>query len=248
MSDWVVAIPSFQRAIQLREKTLNTLKFYNILLEQIYIFVANEEEAAIYAKENPEYRIVIGVPGLPQQRNYIIDYFDLGQCIISLDDDIECIYRLISKTNQTMERHPNICDLFDNMFYKLREKHLQLCGIYPVRNAFFMHDKITTDLRFCIGCMYLFINDKLVLSTDIIQKEDYERTLISYNNYGGVLRYNNICVKTKFYAMGGLGENRTALNEAGVITLLTMYPTQLKMWRRKKCGTAEVKFVSLCKK
>jgi hypothetical protein len=215
---------------------------------RIFIFVANAEEAVVYAKENPDYRIVVGVIGLPQQRNFINDYFEMGECIVSMDDDIEMVYRLISKTEQTMERLPNISDLFDDMFNKLREKGLQLAGIYPCRNAFFMHDKITTDLRFCIGCMYAFINDKIPLSEQICQKDDYERTLISYNKYGGVLRYGNICVKTKFHNVGGLGENRTALNESDVSILLAMYSTQLKMWRRKKCGTAELRFVSLCKK
>ena len=247
MSNWVIAIPSYQRPIAIREKTLKMLKSYNIPLEQIYIFVANTEEAAIYAKENPDYRIVIGVLGLPQQRNFIIDYFEMGQNINALDDDIEGIYRLISKTEQTMERHPNICELFDDMFQKLREKHLQLCGIYPCRNAFFMHDKITADLRFCIGCLYLFINDKIYLSECVIQKEDFERTLISYNKYGGVLRYNNICVKTKFYNVGGLEKDRTDLNEKNTATLISMYPTQLKCWRRKN-GTAEIKFVKSMQK
>jgi hypothetical protein len=157
--------------------------------------------------------------------------------------DIEMVYRLISKTEQTMERLPDFVELVDNMFEKLREKGLQLAGIYPCRNAFFMHDKITTDLRFCIGCMYLFINDKISLSEQICQKDDYERTLVSYNKYGGVLRYGNICVKTKFHNVGGLGENRTALNETDVSILLTMYPSQLKMSCRKKCGTAELRFV-----
>lgn len=238
---WVIAIPSYKRPIAIREKTLNTLKSYGVSPTRIFIFVASAEEAAIYAKENPDYRIVIGVLGLPQQRNFITDYFDLGECIISLDDDIQGIYRLISNTEQTMERHPDICVLFDDMFQKLREKGLQLCGIYPCRNAFFMHDTISTDLRFCVGCMYLFINDKMPLSECVIQKEDYERTLISYNKYCGVLRYNNICVKTKFYSVGGLGEDRTDLNEKNTATLVSMYPTQLKIWRRKN-GTAELKF------
>lgn len=244
---WVIVIPSYQRPIAIREKTLKTLKSYGLDPTRIFIFVANEEQAAIYAKENPDYRIVVGVLGLPQQRNFIINYFEMGTYLTALDDDIEGIYRLISKTEQTMERHPDICELFDDMFQKLREKHMQLCGIYPCKNAFFMHDKITTDLRFCVGCMYLFINDKIYLSECVIQKEDYERTLISYNKYGGVLRYNNICVKTKFYSAGGLGEDRTDLNEKNTATLISMYPTQLKMWRRKN-GTAELQFVKQQKK
>jgi hypothetical protein len=101
MSDWVIAIPSFKRSIQIKEKTLNTLQSYHIPLEQIYIFVASDEEALDYKRENPDYRIVIGVLGLPQQRNFIMDYFEIGTQIVSLDDDIEGIYQLISKKEQT---------------------------------------------------------------------------------------------------------------------------------------------------
>jgi hypothetical protein len=249
MSNWVVAIPSYKRPIAIREKTLKMLKSYNIPLEQIYIFVATAEEAVIYAKENPDYRIVIGVLGLPQQRNFIIDYFEMGQNINALDDDIEGIYQLISKKEQTMKRLPNFVEFIDQVFSQLREKGLQLCGIYPCRNAFFMYDKISTDLRFCIGCMCLFINDKLFLSEKVIQKDDYERTLISYNKYSGVLRYNNICVKTKFYSTGGAGNGleRNMTNENDTTMLYSMYQTQLKMWRRKN-GTAEVKFVKRIQK
>ena len=237
---WVIVIPSYHRAIQLKEKTLKMLKSYNIPLDKIYIFVANDEEAVIYAKENPKYRIIVGVLGIASQRNFIIDYFDMGTQIVSMDDDIECIYRLVSKIEQKMERLPDFVELCDQVFSQLKERNLQLAGIYPCRNAFFMYDKITTDLRFCIGCLHWFINDKMSLSEQVKQKEDYERTLISYLKYNGVLRYNMICVKTKFFSDGGLGVDRHKLNEADVIALSQMYPDYISIWRRKN-GTAEVR-------
>lgn len=240
MSEWVVVIPSYQRPIALREKTLNTLCSYNIPLERIFIFVANDEEAVDYKRENPDYRIIVGVLGVASQRNFILKYFDMGTQIVSLDDDIESIYQLVSKKEQKMERLPNFAQLTDRVFSQLKESHLQLAGIYPVKNAFFMYDKVTTDLRFCIGCMYWFINDKILLSKKIQQKEDYERTLISYLKYNGVLRYNMICIKTKFHNVGGLGVDRTELNEADVNMLTQLYCEYVRIWRRKN-GTAEVR-------
>jgi hypothetical protein len=237
---WVIAIPSYQRPIALREKTLKTLKSYHVSPTKIFIFVANDEEAVIYAKENPEYRIIVGVLGLASQRNFIIDYFDMGTQVVSMDDDIECIYRLVSKKEQKMERLPNFAELCDQVLSQLKESNLQLAGIYPCRNAFFMHDKVSTDLRFCIGCLYWFINDKILLSGQVNQKEDYERTLISYLKYGGVLRYNMICVKTKFFSEGGMGVDRYQLNKAGVVALCKLYPNYVRVWRRKN-GTAEVR-------
>ena len=239
---WVVAIPSYKRSIQLREKTLKTLKSYGIPLTRIFIFVANDEEADIYVKENPDYRIIIGVLGIAYQRNFIIDYFDMGTQIVSMDDDINCIYQLISKTEQTMERLPDFAQFTDQVFSQLKESKLQLAGIYPVRNAFFMNDNMTTDLRFCIGCLYWFINDKIPLCEKIQQKDDYERTLISYLNYGGVLRYNMICVKTKFHSEGGMGTDRHDINEEGVNMLIQMYPLYFRSWRRKN-GMLEVRLL-----
>jgi ATP-dependent Clp protease ATP-binding subunit ClpA len=215
-------------------------KIANIPLEQIYIFVANDEEAVDYKRENPEYRIIVGVLGLASQRNFIINHFKIGTQIVSMDDDIECIYRLVSKKEQKMERLPNFVEFTNQVFSQLKESKLQLAGIYPVRNAFFMDDKITTDLRFCIGCMYWFINDKISFSEQVKQKEDFERTLISYLKYNGVLRYNMICVKTKFFSNGGLGVDRTELNEADVVALSQLYPNYISIWRRKN-GTAEVR-------
>ena len=238
--DWVIVIPSYQRPVALREKTLNTLCSYNIPLERIFIFVANDEEAVIYAKENPNYKIIVGVMGLASQRNFILDYFDMGTQIVSLDDDIESIYQLVSKKEQKMERLPDFAKLCDKVFSQLKESHLQLAGIYPVKNAFFMYDTMTTDLRFCIGCLCWFINDKIPLSEQVNQKDDYERTLISYLKYNGVLRYNMICVKTKFFSNGGLGIDRTELNEADVVVLSQLYCEYVRIWRRKN-GTAEVR-------
>ena len=128
---WVIAIPSFKRSVQIREKTLKVLKSYDIPPTKIFIFVASDEEAVIYAKENPAYRIIVGERGLPQQRNFIMDYFEIGMQIISLDDDIECIYQLISKREQTMERLPDFAQFTDQVFSQLKESKLQLAGIYP---------------------------------------------------------------------------------------------------------------------
>lgn len=237
---WIICIPSYQRPIALREKTLNTLRLHNIPLERIFIFVANDKEAVDYKRENPEYRIIVGVLGMASQRNFIIDYFDMGTHLVSLDDDIESIYRLVSKKEQKMEQLPNFAELCDQVFCQLVERKLQLAGIYPVKNAFFMYNNMTTDLRFCIGCLYWFINDKIYLCEKVQQKEDYERTLISYLKYTGVLRYNMICVKTKFHSKGGMGIDRHELNEEGVNILSQLYPNYIRIWRRKN-GTAEVR-------
>ncbi len=48
MEDYVVAIPSYKRAEQLRDQTLVTLKDANIAANRVAVFVADEAESDMY--------------------------------------------------------------------------------------------------------------------------------------------------------------------------------------------------------
>ena len=47
MTDWVVAIRSYNKAETLRDLTLKTLKKGNVPLDRIIVFVADEEEQRV---------------------------------------------------------------------------------------------------------------------------------------------------------------------------------------------------------
>ena len=73
---YIVCIPSYSRAAFCNEKTLNMLRAYDIPKEIIYVYVASQEEydrykevldASLYGD------LVIGVRGLIQQRQYIME-------------------------------------------------------------------------------------------------------------------------------------------------------------------------------
>ena len=81
-------IPSYNRAGKV--KTIELLKKNNIDIKQIYIFVV-KEELEEYKKHYPEYKIIIGVKGLVNQRQFINNYFKEGTKIVSIDDDIYAI-------------------------------------------------------------------------------------------------------------------------------------------------------------
>ena len=86
-----IAIPSYKRANTLRDKTAALLERYNVPSENVIIFVANEEERVAYAealKDSPYSYIVVGVVGMGAIRNFIRDYFDEGEFIVNLDDDL----------------------------------------------------------------------------------------------------------------------------------------------------------------
>ena len=120
-----------------------------------------------------------------------------------MDDDIEEINVLHTPTKLFVMK--DIPAFFEHTHNILKHEGLFIWGVYPVRNPFFMKQTITTDLRFLIGGMYGFINRRIKVSDNATSKEDYELTILHYLRDGGVVRFNNIAFKTKFYANGGLG-------------------------------------------
>ena len=102
-------------------------------------------------------------------------------------------------------------DIFiTDTFSLLKENNLTLCGIYPVNNPFFLKNTITTDLRFCIGQMKIFINKKRLEKRTYNLLEDYENTIKHYQFSGGVMRYSYITLNANYNTgSGGLKHYRT---------------------------------------
>lgn len=238
-TDFFIVIPTYQRYKELNSKTLNTLKRYNISSKKIYIFVANHDEKLEYEKYTPceDYNeIIVGMLGIVAQRNFITSYFPDGTYIISIDDDIEKIMKLGVEID-------NFEELIECNYDLMKENQCDTWGIYPVNNVFFMkpQKEITYSFKFIIGCLYGFINNKdYVMNNDCDNKEDYERSVLSFMNCGAIMRCNHISVKTKFYAVGGLGKNRDAFNLKSVEYLINTYPMYFARKFRKN-GRYEVR-------
>ena len=76
MSDFVVAIPSYDRPKELKKKTLKMLDENKINKSIITIFVASDEQKKIYEAEiGTDYKIVVGIKGMVNIRNFITDYY-----------------------------------------------------------------------------------------------------------------------------------------------------------------------------
>ena len=104
MEDYVVAIPSYQRHNIIESKTLRMLARCNVSSNTIYIFVANETEKKMYEEflDKTKYnKIVVGIKGITKQRIFISKYFPNNKYIISIDDDVEKIFKL--KQNKLVE-------------------------------------------------------------------------------------------------------------------------------------------------
>lgn len=239
---YVIAIPTYNRENTIVSKTLKTLKDGGIDPTKIYIFVADTEQLNKYGFVPKELynEIVVGVLGICEQRKFIANYFPENQYIVSVDDDVD---ELLMLKDDELIKVENLDEFFMDAYKLMEKEKLFIWGVYPVNNAFFMKDKITTDLKFIVGVLFGFINRKLKTlepSPEIQVKEDYELSILYYKLDGGVIRYNNVTAKTKYYAIGGCGKDRLERNEISAKFLQQKYPDLVSIFHRKN-GNAEIK-------
>lgn len=225
-------IPSYNRLKTLETKSLTFLKKHGISPDNIYIFTA-PEEFDLYSQTFSSYKVILGLKGLMEQRNFITDYFEEGEELVCLDDDIEDLKELRENKLVTVQ---DLESWIQSIFQDLRNRSLSFWGIYPISNAFFMKPTVSTDLKFCIGHFWGVINRKDI-KISLLFKEDYQRTLLFYKRDGGVLRINNICAKTKMYSVGGIGQKQKDRLEENIKSskyLLELYPECVRMNRRRE--------------
>ena len=264
-----IAIPTYKRSETLRDKTLKMLIGYGFTIGEIYIFVANEEEKKIYEQVNPGYQYILAEKGVKNVRNFMVRYFKQGEKIVYFDDDIEeiqeCFFDFnkirgkmakskseIIKKGKSLRKIENLKKFIEEAFRMIEYLRLGIWGVYLPANAFFMKETgergwVTTNLRYIPAGFYGVVNDKMIDVATIDDKEDYERTIHFYLKYGGVLRFNNIAMQTKYYVeKGGMQEERTkerVLDSA--IYLAKKYPFLCKLNLKKASGFAEIKFISI---
>jgi hypothetical protein len=247
-SNYVVAIPTYNRVKELVHKSLPTLKNGKVSPSKIYIFVANKEQEKLYKEAVPAsmyHKIVVGKLGIANQRKFISKYFPEKQYIVSMDDDVEAL-EMMTSPDKLVKIH-DLDKFFKDAYKKLKEENLYIWGIYPVHNPFFMKKNISTGLKFIIGVLYGYINrhnTRLEPSIQAETKEDYEQSILYYKQDGGVLRYNYIVPKTKFNAPGGLGTDRFDRNKKAADYLKKTYPDIITIFHRKS-GMPEVKLARL---
>lgn len=201
-----IVIPTYNRSD--RFETLSFLKKNDVPIENIYIFLANEEEKQKYINSfGNEYNWIVGVIGIDKQRNFITNYFDENEILVSIDDDIE---DLIHKDNR-----PFLDWIYECINY-INEEQVGLISIPPSTNPFWFKEQIKSKSHksfkcgnyLAIGGFHIYKNHKDLL-IDIPFIEDYERSILYYKKYGCNARYFDILLKTKYWGTGGLSSDRT---------------------------------------
>lgn len=247
--NYVVAIPSYGRHETIVAKTLETLKKGGVPAKCVYIFVANETERSAYADavHAMPYTIVVGVKGITEQRKFITRYFAEGTHIVSMDDDVEKFLRLSRDGQKLIDFKKGDLDRFiKKAFADIEAQNLFLWGVYPMRYAYFMKHNVTTDLRLILGTAYGYIcrYDADLVPT-VGEKEDYENTIRHYLKDGGVMRFNDICLKTIYHSPGGLGkltEERLQANKVAAEAIQKAYPDLVTIFKRPN-GMTEVRLL-----
>ena len=147
LTDYIIAIPSYKRHDILKKKTLKVLADYKIAKSRIYIFVANIEEYKLYDEtldKNTYNKIIIGKKGIKEIRNFMAKYFDEGQYIVYMDDDIGKLWECVNDVTPYDKKHNKVIKL--KSFHSFIEKAFKLSkntgyhnwGVYPRDNPYFM--------------------------------------------------------------------------------------------------------------
>lgn len=230
-----IVIPSFKRVDIFKSKTLSYLQKTNVDFNNVYLFVANEQEKIAYSNLGIK-NIIIGIEGIRNQRNYIRNYFAEGECIFSLDDDISGIYKAVSVKNLELVKDLN--SLILKGFELCSKIKTKLWGVSAVKNGFFMYGKQpSANLKYIVGACFGQIIDKdRFLDQTIDDKGDYERSILYYIKFGSVLRFNNIAIETNYYkTQGGMQVTRTKQRvKASGLYLLNKYPNHCVINTSKK--------------
>lgn len=220
---YFIAIPSYQRPDILNQQTLKCLNENGINRERIFVFVTEDQYIEYSSKLNPLWfnKIIIGHKGLIKQREFIENYFENNDNIISMDDDIKNI-------DLSLTDFPNLNFFFEKAFEALKENNAFIWGVYPVFNSFFRKTKahLSTELKYIVGAFFGFINRKnnhaLKLTLPNDNKEDVERSIKYFIHDGIVLRYNKIGFQTKYYGTdgGGLGRFNDRIEPMKISSLI----------------------------
>lgn len=242
-----IAIPSYKRPETLRDKTLMVLQKYRIPPSAITIFVANKEEEDIYKKtlkKGTYNKLVVGVVGMGDIRNFISHYYPIGTKIVNIDDDIKGFLEYDAHAARKERPLRSLLAVMKRGFEECEKHEARLWGVYPVANGFFMKPKISTDLRYIIGSFWGCINPgtkEIKITLD--DKEDYQRSILYYEADEAVIRLNMVAPITAYYKEpGGMQEERTkARVEKSARWLVKTYPEFAKLHATKKSGFMEVR-------
>jgi hypothetical protein len=241
MYPYKIAIPSYKRAKICNEQTLKTLYDNGVDKNIITVFVTEEEYDEYKSTLNPEWygNLVIGLCGITNQRQFIVNYYAEGDCIVGLDDDIKSV-------DLSFTEYKSLHSFLLDAFEICKQKGSYIWSANPVYNPYFRENRKEikeAKLNYMIGAFYGFINRyEECLQNTICDSvcEDYEKSILYYLKDGITLRFNRVGFQTKYFgSVGGLGNFKSRLEPHRIkcIELHEKYPDLCKIKVRKNLMT-----------
>tara|TARA_R110000803_G_C11899131_1_gene311873 strand:- start:177 stop:914 length:738 start_codon:yes stop_codon:yes gene_type:complete len=199
-----IAIPSFERPDVLKN-TLKVLKKNNINQEP-YVFLENKNQLDKYKNIKGCNFVITNTKGIQQKRNFIYDYFEANQYVISIDDDFVGVDK---KNNKKLFPFNKIDELIKIGYIEMRKNNTCLFGLNIVSNPFFMKNKIQFGNYLIAAGFYGFINQPNKLMHSVNPSglcEDQETSLKVTKFFGGVIRFSGLTYSNPNYGNieGGL--------------------------------------------
>ena len=225
---FAIAIPSYKRPRTLVKKTLAFLAANEIPIEWITIFLASEAEKIEYQKVlAPGYNLIVGVPGIHAQRNFIENFYPVGQKLLCIDDDLSRLKMICLMP---------LKEAVDKMFAICEAEQCYMWGILPYDHTMSLVDEYIVGLRYVIGVFHgLIIKEPRLPPSPSPFYEDFYRTVETFKRDGKVIRFNGFGPTTRYFKEpGGLQEFRTLeLQDAAMTGFKVMYPEFCKLRRRE---------------
>jgi hypothetical protein len=238
-----IVIPSHKRYQMIQDKTLKLLNKHNFSKSDIYIFVSPLSLKEYEPLKEQGYNLVESKNTILDTRNHIINYFDEGEMIVEMDDDVEDIYNTIKGQKETPVE--DLKDLFLSNFKMLGSDGLW--GINASHNSFFGSGKDQWGCRTIINSCLGYYNNKNIKLT-VTEKEDYERVLQFDNLHLPILKRGAYGTKTKYWKnKGGIQdycsfEERVKRQYDSAVKLLENYGTDRCYMVMRKNGLADIRF------
>ena len=108
----------------------------------------------------------------------------------------------------------NLNNFVIEAFKETKRRNLNIWGVSPFHNHFFMKDTISENLKYICGAFYgeIFDRTKEMILSDVGHGEDFQKTMECFIRDNGVVRYNGVAIKTKYFGEGGINASYGGLH------------------------------------
>lgn len=191
MEEYVYAIPSYKRAQ--RQTTLEYLSGIGVPKELIWIFVQTEKDYHEYQTHKDRATIVLmEADGIARARNNILNRLK-DRNLLMMDDDVKRISFMRNGELVGVEKRSDMALAINRCFTQARSLRSKIFGVYPVDNAFFMSNDIST--RVTVNTVMGYASGFPFRFDETFEtKEDAELCGRILRRGGNVVRFNNIAV------------------------------------------------------